>query len=198
MRTRKTGPERRDEIVRATLDLAWRAGPDRITTEAIARAIGLSQAAVFRHFPTKAAIWAAVIAWLRDSTARRWAAVLADHAAEPPRRRLLALVESQLDFVRSVPALPAVLLSRELAEDATVRQGLLAAMAAFRAALAGVIAEGVAAGAFRPDLDPERATALVLAVVQGTAMRWLAAGGRFDLVTEGRQALETAIDGLAA
>ena len=48
---RKSAELRKAEIVAAVLDLADRIGPDRVTTGAAAAAVGVSQAALFRHFP---------------------------------------------------------------------------------------------------------------------------------------------------
>ncbi len=57
---RKSAERRKAEIVIVVLALADRIGPDRVTTGAVATAIGVTQAALFRHFPTKAALWQAV------------------------------------------------------------------------------------------------------------------------------------------
>jgi AcrR family transcriptional regulator len=57
--------ERRNEIVQAVLDLAGEDGPDAVTTQAIADRIGVTQGALFRHFPDKEAIWLAVFDWVR-------------------------------------------------------------------------------------------------------------------------------------
>ena len=54
---RKPSPERKAEIVETAIGLADQVGPDRITTEMIAKAIGVTQATVFRHFPKKGDIW---------------------------------------------------------------------------------------------------------------------------------------------
>jgi TetR/AcrR family transcriptional regulator len=41
-------------------------GADVVSTQLIADTIGFTQAAVFRHFPTKKAVWSAVMDWLDD------------------------------------------------------------------------------------------------------------------------------------
>ena len=53
---RKTSDLRKAEIVATILGLADRIGPDRVTTGAVAIEVGVTQAAIFRHFPTKAAM----------------------------------------------------------------------------------------------------------------------------------------------
>ena len=50
---RKRAELRKAEIVATLLELADSIGPDRVTTGAVASAIGITQAALFRHFPTK-------------------------------------------------------------------------------------------------------------------------------------------------
>ena len=53
-RTRKSARERKSEIVEAVLVLAAEVGPDRLSTEALASAVGISQPGIFRHFRKKA------------------------------------------------------------------------------------------------------------------------------------------------
>ena len=48
-----TADERRAATVQAVVDLAAERNPSDITTTAIAQRMGLTQGALFRHFPTK-------------------------------------------------------------------------------------------------------------------------------------------------
>ena len=158
-RERKPAGERREEIIVTALDLAAEVGPDRITTEAIAGRIGLTQAAVFRHFPRKSDIWVAVIGWLRERLARRWAEALG--GGGPPSDKLRTLLVGQFRFIAGVPALPAVLLSRELqAEGGIVQQAILGVMDAFRLALSGVVREGQDSGEIRAGIEDRKSTRL--------------------------------------
>ena len=59
MLQRKPAEDRKTDIVEALLRLADQIGPDRLTTNDIAREVGVTQAAIFRHFPTKAELWSA-------------------------------------------------------------------------------------------------------------------------------------------
>ena len=65
MQTRLPTEERQAEIVAAALHLARDTSPLSITTSDIARAVGVSQGAVFKHFATKEAIWVAAMQWVR-------------------------------------------------------------------------------------------------------------------------------------
>ena len=65
--TRLPAEARQAEMVQAVLALAARQEPASITTTDIAKVVGLSQGAVFRHFPNKQAIWLNVAQWLEAS-----------------------------------------------------------------------------------------------------------------------------------
>lgn len=191
MRQRKSAEERRDEIVGVTLDLAYEVGPDRLTTEAIAARVGVTQAAIFRHFPRKQDIWAAVIGWLKGRVTARWAE--AQLGLTDADARLRAVLRAQLAFIDAIPALPAVLLSRELHGNAALRTGLLGVMAEFRRTLAGILREGQGGGTCHPDADA--VANLLIATIQGTALRWILSERSFDLVAEGEALLEIALAG---
>ncbi len=55
--SRKRADDRKSEIVMVALRLADELGPDRLTTNAVAKVVGLSEPGIFRHSPTKQALW---------------------------------------------------------------------------------------------------------------------------------------------
>lgn len=194
MRERKSAPERRDEIVTAAVELADAVGPERLTTNTIADAIGLSQAAVFRHFPTKQSIWEAVIAWIGDRLEQRWrAAQQPGLTADAHLRRLLI---GHLDIIRTVPAIPSILLSRELhSRNDILHQGLQSLTRRFHAHLAAIIERGTGEGSFRSDLDAADAAYLAMGLVQGLVIRWSLGGRVLDLPSEGERMLAILLRG---
>ena len=148
MRLRKTADQRKTEIVAATLKLAFEVGPEGITTERIARKVGISQPAVFRHFPKKEDIWTAVIGWIGERLARRWGEVLDGSAV--PLDQLRAVVRTQLELIQRTPAIPAILFSRELhVKSRTLRGAVKTLMGRFHGLLREVLDNGVRAGTLR-------------------------------------------------
>lgn len=188
MRSRKPAEERRAEIVAAAIELADRVGPDRLTTATIAQAVGVSQAALFRHFPTKQAIWEAIVAWLGDRLEARWTSAVAEGG--PAAGRLSSIVRRHLELVRSVPAIPSIVFSRELhSRNETLRRGLYGVMGRFHGHLVGIVEDGRRRGEFRADLDAADAAFLVIGLVQGLVIRWSLSGRSIDLVGEGERML---------
>ncbi|MCB1368763.1 MAG: TetR/AcrR family transcriptional regulator [Rhodobacteraceae bacterium] len=183
-RQRKTAEARKAEIVETAIRLAAEVGPDRLTTQQLAHEIGITQPAIFKHFPTKAEIWQAV--GERISTFLSAGAETAPDLPDPPEVRLVNLVRRHLTFIRSNPAIPAILFSRELhAENDKLRRLFERLMQNRQQVFRAVIEQGIASGRFRADLDADVAAGLYVALVQGQAMRWSLSARSFDLVAEG-------------
>lgn len=186
---RLAADDRKAQIVGAALTLADTMGPDRLTTQAVADAVGLSQPGVFRHFPTKRHLWLAVAAQIDALLRAAWALALAE--AADPAGRVAALVRAQLRVIEATPAVPAILFSRELhVENDALRAAILHLMSDFHAALARDLAAGRDAGSLRADLAPSDGAWLLISLIQGLALRWSLGERRFALSAEGARLLE--------
>jgi AcrR family transcriptional regulator len=189
MQRRKPAEDRKADIVAAVLDLADRIGPDRLTTNDIADRVGVTQAAIFRHFPTKAELWAAV----GDAIAKRLEAAWdqAVTGADQPSARLRALIAAQLRQIEATPALPAILHSRELnLDNAALRERFRAVLMSFQAHLTGTLQAMAEAGALGAGIRPQDAAVLLTSLVQGIAIRWNLGARSFALLPEGMRLLE--------
>ena len=169
-RKRLGADERREEIIRVTLELAAKQGVDDVTTQDMAQAMGVTQGAVFRHFLSKDAIWLAVMQWVRD----RLMGVLG-RAAEQGRDPLDALQRmffAQIDFIASHPAIPRVLMSEHLHGRSTALRRLVTEiMLGYEAKIAGLLADAQAQGLARADLDVHAAATLYIGMIQGLVMQ---------------------------
>ena len=66
-RSKRHAPEsRKQQIVETVLQLVAEQGSEAVSAQLVADRIGVTQPAVFRHFPTKEAIWLAVMDWLEE------------------------------------------------------------------------------------------------------------------------------------
>ncbi|MEZ5797756.1 MAG: TetR family transcriptional regulator [Paracoccaceae bacterium] len=193
MLRRKPAQDRKAEIVAAVLLLADRIGPDRLTTNDVAQEVGVTQAAIFRHYPTKAALWAAVGEAIALRLAAAWQEALA--TGTDPRRRLRALIGAQLQQIATTPALPSILHSRELnVDNAALRDRFRGLVVLFQDHLAATLGDMAARGAMQPSVRPDDAAALLVSLVQGIAIRWSLGSRGFDLVAEGLRLLDVQLD----
>ncbi|MDP3342254.1 TetR/AcrR family transcriptional regulator [Frigidibacter sp.] len=190
---RKSAEDRKAEIVATMLSLADELGPDRLTTLAVAKAVGVTQPGIFRHFPTKQDLWLAVAAQIAQTMTSAWEVVL--EADAPPKDRVTDLITVQLRQITAHPAIPAILHSRELhTENAALRAQFIALMTQFQTLLVDALTEGRAQGVFRADLVPKDAAILLISLVQGLALRWSLGQRAFSLETEGGRLLACQID----
>ena len=180
MTARKSATDRKAEIVEALLVLSDRIGPDRLTTNDIAREVGITQAAIFRHFPSKAALWTAAGEVIVARLGEAWGAALEPQTS--PRERLRAVVAAQLAQIEAWPALPVILFSRELnVENPALRGCFNGALQRFQAHLVEELTKILPSGA----LSPADAAVFLSSLVQGIAIRWSLGARGFDLTHEG-------------
>ena len=188
MLARKPAPERKAEIVAAMLRLADEVGPDRLTTQTVANAVGLTQPAIFRHFPTKKDLWLAVAALIAERLRAAWGDAM--QASDDPQARIEGLILGQLHQIEVMPAIPSILFSRELqAENEELRRSVLALMTELVALLATELAKGQRIGIFDQGLAPKDGALLLIALVQGLAIRWSLGKRDFKMDAEGRRLL---------
>lgn len=197
MRIRRS--QRRNDILEAILVMTAEKGLDGVTTRALAERLGVTEPALYRHFPGgKSEMWRALAVLVGERMQAAWRRALEQTGTEP-LERLRALVHAQLWIIQEIPALPAILFSRTLHRDNdALRAGVAEVAGRFHARLEQLIGDGVARGEIRDNVDIDAAAWLLIAVVQGTAIRWSLAEHGFDLEHEGCRVMEVVLAGFRA
>lgn len=163
---------------------------------AVAAAIGMTQAAFFRHFPTKAAMWQFVAEHVVETMAGAWDSARKRHGT--PLERLSALIAVQLGQIAVTPALPMLLFSRELnVENKGLRGTFRDALARYREHLVREIIAGQRAGALLRDIAAGDLGFLLTCLVQGVAIGWALGAQNFNLREEGLRLLDVQLQLLA-
>lgn len=181
---RKSGDERREEIIQAVLDLAAEQGVKQLTTQAIADRVGIAQPTVFRHFKTRDAILHAVMQTVGTAMLAVATTVLSGRG--PADQRLRQLLQRQLEFISHRRGVPRVLFSERLHhEDPELKAVVRGVMDSYTGKIADLIAAGQAEGRFRAQLDPGETAMLVVALIQGLVMRWSISDFALDLEAQG-------------
>ncbi len=162
---------RRSEIVATVIGQAAHCDPAEITTTQIASSMGVSQGALFRHFPDKMAIWTAVLQWTCAELNSRFDALVADH----PLARLEAMLAAHVDFVIASPGVPRILFGElQRAGDTPTKAIVRDLMAGYRARVARELSAARDVGEIASGTDVDAATVMFLAMVQGLVMQALA------------------------
>jgi len=152
-------PLTRDRIVAAAEDVLRRFGPAKATVVDVARALGVSHAALYRHVATKAELRDLVVGRWVEATMAPLRAIAASSGPAPQRLRQLfdALIAVKRGRAANDPELFEAY--RTLAGDA---QSMVGALVDELVSLsATIIRSGVKEGTFRT-VDPEAAARAVL------------------------------------
>ena len=196
MTVRKTASDRRAEIARAALSLAVDVGPGQVSTGMIADRLGLTQPAIYKHFPRKDDIWLAVADHLSALIAQNIARAAAAPVA--PDSRLRMLIMDHLEVVSDNPALPEIMVMRDVREgQVELRSRMHANMAKLRSALVDNARAAVAQGIFREAVDPADAATLLLGVIQALVLRMLLSRAPHILLQDGERLLNLQLAGFS-
>jgi len=85
--------ERREEILQVLVRMLQEQAGEHITTAELARAVGVSEAALYRHFPSKAKMFESLIEFIEESVFTRITRILAEELQRDARlQQILSLV----------------------------------------------------------------------------------------------------------
>lgn len=164
--------ERRAVTVEAVVELASKQNPSEITTASIARHMGVTQGALFRHFPNKDAIWQRVMEWVAERLLERL-----DRAAEgtaSPLAAMEAMFMSHAEFVAEHPGVPRMLFGElQRAEPTPAKRMAHTLIQRYGERISQMIERGKARGELPATLDAEAAVTMFVGTLQGLVMQSL-------------------------
>lgn len=167
--------QRRAATVQAVIELAAEQNPAEITTTAIADRMGLTQGAVFRHFPNKESILEATMSWVCERLLLRLDK--AAEAADTPTAALEAMFTTHIDFVARHPGVPRMLFGElQRSADTLPKRIAQTLIRQYQQRLRRVMETGKEQGCLDPQLDVAAAAVLFIGTIQGLIMQSLLAG----------------------
>lgn len=111
----KTKTSRKEQILQSLARMLETAPGERITTASLAREVGVSEAALYRHFPSKARMFEGLIKFIEDTLFTRFNRILADESSATSRcEQMLFLL---LTFADKNPGITRILAGDALAGE---------------------------------------------------------------------------------
>jgi AcrR family transcriptional regulator len=160
-----SGEERRQQIVDIASELFSQRGFNGATTKEIADRAGVSPAIIFRHFPSKEAIYSAILDHKLKQAAERIRGRLADAAGRKDDRAFFgALAYDLLDLYSKDPSLIRLLLFSALEGHDLSRMFYKTMSRQIRDRVRAYINQRISDGAFR-QLDPLATARVFLGMV---------------------------------
>jgi len=176
---------RRDQLTDATLAVVADHGLRGLSLAAVARRVGLTPSAIYRHFASKDAMLDAVLDRIRERLHDAIAAARAESA--DPVEALHRLLERHTQLVRHNRALPRVVLSDDYhLGHPERRQRLLSVFSGYLDGVARIIRQGQRLGSIRSDVNARSLAILFLGLIQPAGVLWTLSDGRFDVTGHAR------------
>lgn len=168
--------QRRLHAVQALLELAEQVAPDQISTAAIAERMGVSHGALFRHFPTREALWTEAVEWATGKLQGILDEVV-EELADSPLETIEAMLTTYARFYLEHPGL----LRMQFAElqrpcSSPARQECKRFMAGFRQQIRDFIESAQSSGELDSAQDSAELTGLLVAASQGLMLQGLVYG----------------------
>lgn len=182
-RRRRSTEVRRTQIADAARALTVRYGSEHITVRRIAKEIGVSEGALYRHFKSKRDILSFMVERIEED----WMADMAKDSA-PDLTPLEILNGSLRNHVSAIEQRRGVSF-QVVAEiislgDRTLNRQASEALNRYTARIRDLLAEGIKAGEVRNDIDPDHTSRLIAAAIQGTVNRWALGNCSYNLEEE--------------
>ena len=169
MRSRKSTEVRKEEIVRAALEIVEKNGLDKLNINDIAAKIELVPAAIYRHFTGRAEIIAALIEYIDKRLKNNLSQV--STVAGTPLAQLKVLFELHVTLLKEEAAIPRVLfyiLSSDRTPD--LKASMLSTIGFYVQQVKKLLIQGQEKGEISPDIDALPAAMMFLGMVQPLAI----------------------------
>ena len=163
---------RKDQILQALARMLEAAQGQRITTAALAREVGVSEAALYRHFPSKARMFEGLIKFIEDTLFPRITRIINEEdSAEIRCHNILLLL---LTFCDKNPGMTRLLTGDALAgETERLRERIAQFFSRLEAQLKQVLREAQIRENLKTTISPTILTNLLLASVEGRLVQFV-------------------------
>ncbi|MFV0478213.1 MAG: nucleoid occlusion factor SlmA [Parahaliea sp.] len=158
--------QRRQQILEALAEMLEARPGERITTAGLARQVGVSEAALYRHFPSKSKMFEALIEFIEETLFSRISLILSE--GTDVRSRCEKILTLLLTFSERNPGITRILTRDALAgETDRLHKRVAQLFDRFETQLKQVIREAEPREGLRPSIPLPVAVNLLMAIVEG-------------------------------
>jgi AcrR family transcriptional regulator len=159
-----------DEIVAAATDLFAARGFTATTIAAIAARVGLTDAGVLHHFPTKTALIEAALERDLHLQLSRMRELLAPGGLDAIKR--MAAWGSTIEESPELVSLQIAMSAEGIRAESPIHDYVLRRYANLHELIVGLIHQGIDRGDIRPDVDAEWEASALIAYLDGIRLQW--------------------------
>lgn len=171
---------RQKQIVSAARKLIVKYGSEHVTVRRVAEEIGVSEAAIYRHFKSKRDVLSFLVDDIEDT-------LLSDLAEQNPDKSapvdvLEKIMKGDISAVEQRRGVSFQVIAEIISfGDKKLNKKVYDIIEKYISRIEKIISEGVKAGIFRQDIDPHAAATLYFSMIQGLVNIWALSSYEFNL-----------------
>lgn len=166
---------RQTATVEAVIELCAEQDPATLTTARIADEVGLSQGALFKHFPNKSRLWESVAGWVAEQLTSQVFGEAERH--ELADQALEAMFLAHVGFIARHPGIPRLMLGElQKPGNGPAKTIIRQTLARYRKKVVGLLDLGIQQERFGPGIDTEAAAVLYIGAIQGLVVQAMVSG----------------------
>jgi AcrR family transcriptional regulator len=176
--------DRQQQIIEVSLELIAESGIQGLTIKNLARKIGFSESAIYRHYENKIQILVAILNYFKENTERLFAAEL--NSDKDALLKINHLFLNQFIIFTRSPSLVAVIFSEELFRNEPILvERVSEIMNSSFNVLIQIIKDGQEKGEVRTDVESEYLALVVMGSLRLFVKQWQMLNHSFDLIKKG-------------
>jgi AcrR family transcriptional regulator len=181
---------RQVEIIEAATKLIGEKGIQNVTTKHLAKEIGFSEPALYRHFSGKTDILVSVLEYFREKMRAGLDPLLAKQ--ESGLEKVHQLIKYQFKIFSSNPAIIMVIFAETSFQyDKKLSKTVSKLLEQKKQLVINILNEGVSDGSVRNDADVEQLTSIILGSMRFNVLQWRLLNFDFDMNLKGAELWKT-------
>jgi len=177
----RTTEVRQHQIVAAMRKLIFKYGSENVTVRGIAKEVGFSEAAIYRHFTSKKMIYSFLAGYIGE--------LLLSYAAEGVKtntstiNRLNIVLKSTVSAAEQKQGMSFHVIAEIISlGDKKLNEKVQGDLEKYLMEIRNLIVDGIQKGEIREDIDPETMALMLFGNIQGIVNLWILSNCRFNLL----------------
>jgi AcrR family transcriptional regulator len=181
---------RQVEIIEAATKLIGEKGIQNVTTKHLAKEIGFSEPALYRHFKNKTDILVSVLEYFREKTRAGLDPLLSKQ--ETGLEKVHQLIKYQFNMFATNPAVIMVIFAETSFQyDKKLSSTVNKLLKQKKQLVINILNEGIEDGSVRNDTDIEQLTSIILGSMRFNVLEWRLSDFDFDMSEKGEDLWKT-------
>jgi len=189
---KKDTETRQKEIIEISLEILKQGGSQKLTMKMIAKHVGISEQAIYRHFKNKVAILASIIEYFRSRVSK---ILKRAKEAGSPIQQIQKFIETLLEYFDNHPGVAVVVTSEDIFQNESSLNEEIGKLVENRISnITTIIQNGQAAGEITDKYPARDLAFMILGALRFLVITWRLSSFSFSLQKKGESLKKTYID----